>query len=79
MIKMRRMRWAGNVARTGKRIGVYKGFVGRTEKKRPLGIDRRTWDDNINVGHKGVRQFNLAQQRDKWRTLVNVVMNFRFP
>jgi hypothetical protein len=42
------------VARTGKRIGAYKGLVGRTEEKKPLGIDRRTWDDNINVGHKGV-------------------------
>ena len=44
-----RMRWAGNVARMGKRRGVYRVLVGKPEGKRPLGRPRRRWEDNIKM------------------------------
>ena len=47
VIKSRRMRWAGYIARVGARIGVYRLLVGKPERKRPLGIPRRRWKDNI--------------------------------
>jgi len=47
VIKSRRMRWAGHVARMGKERGVYRVLVGKPEGKRPLGRPRRTWVDNI--------------------------------
>jgi hypothetical protein len=49
VIKSRRMRWAGHVARMGKRRGVYRVLVGRPEGKRPLGRPRRRWEDNIKM------------------------------
>jgi len=49
VIKSRRMRWAGHVARMGKRRGVYRVLVGKSEGKRPLGRPRRIWEDNINI------------------------------
>jgi len=49
VIKSRRMRWAGNVARMGERRGVYRVLVGKSEGKRPLGRPRRRWEDNINL------------------------------
>jgi hypothetical protein len=56
--------------------------VGNPEKKRPLGEPRRRWEDNIKmdlqkVGCGGMDWIELAQERDKWRTLVNAVMNLR--
>jgi hypothetical protein len=50
LIKSRRMRWAGHVARMGKWRGVYRIFVGKPEGKRPLGRPRRGWEDNIKMG-----------------------------
>jgi len=47
MIKSRRMRWAGHVARTGERRGVYRVLVGKPEGKRQLGRPRHRWEDNI--------------------------------
>jgi len=47
MIKPRRMRWAGHVARMGERRGVYRVLVRKPEGKRPLGRPRRKWEDNI--------------------------------
>jgi len=47
MIKLRRMRWAGHVARIGERRGVYRVLVGKPEGKRPLERPRRRWEDNI--------------------------------
>jgi len=64
--------------------GVYKVLVGKPERKRPLGRPRRRWEDNIKVDIQemecgGMDWIELAQDRDSWRTLVNAVMNFRFP
>ena len=76
VIKSRRMRWAGHVARMGERRGLYGVLVGKPEGKRPLGSPRRTWEDNINldlqeVGRGGMDWIELAQYRDRWRALVN--------
>jgi hypothetical protein len=84
IIKSRRMRWAGNVARMGQKRNVYRLFVGKPEGKRPLGRPRRRWVDNIKVdlleiGWGGVDWIGLAQDRDKWRALVKAVINLRVP
>ena len=84
VIKSRRMRSAGHVARMGKRRGVYRVLVGKPEGKRPLGRPRRRWEDNIKmdlqeVGCGVVDWIELAQDRDRWRSLVNAVMNLRVP
>jgi len=84
VIKSRRMRWAGHVARTGEERGVYRGLVGKPEGKRPLGRPRRRWVDNIRldlqkVGCGYMDWIGLAQDRDRWRTLVSAVMNLRVP
>jgi len=77
-----RMRWAGHVACMGEKRGGYKFLVGKPGGKKPMGRPRRTWEDNIKmdlqeVGCGGMDWMELAQDRDRWRELVNVVMNFR--
>jgi len=84
MTKSRRMRWAGHVARMGKRRGVYRVLVETPEGKRPLGRPRRRWVDNIKmdvqeVGCGDMDWIQLAQDEDRWRVLVNAVMKFRVP
>ena len=84
VIKSRRMRFSGHVARMGDRRGVYRVLVGKPEGKKPLGRPRRRWDDNIKVdlqevGCGGMDWIELAQDKDRWRTLVNAVMNLRVP
>jgi hypothetical protein len=84
MIKSRRMRWAGHIARMGSKSTAYRILVGNPEEKRPLGRPRRRWVDNIKmdlreIGWDGVDWIDLAQDRDQWRALVNVVMNLRIP
>jgi len=84
VIKSRIMRWAGHVAGMGEKRGVYRVVVGKPEGKRPLGRPRRRWDDNIKtdlqeVGFRGMDWIELAQDRGRWRALVNAVMNLRVP
>jgi len=84
LIRSRRMRWAGHVARRGEEREVYKVLMGKPEGKRPLGRPRRRWVDNIRmnlqeVGSGYVDWIGLAQDRDRWRTLVSAVMSLRVP
>ena len=84
VLKSRRMRWAGHVARMGEERGVYRVLVGKPEGKRPLGRPGRRWVDNIKVdlqevGFRYMDWIGLAQDRDRWRTLVSAVMNLGVP
>ena len=84
VIRSRRMRWAGHVARMGEERGVYRVLVGKPEGKRPLGRPRRRWVNNIRmdlqeVGCGYMDWIGLAQDRDRCRTLVSAVMNLRVP
>jgi hypothetical protein len=84
IIKSRRIRWAGHVARMGAKRNEYRFLVGKPEGKRPLGRQRRRWVDNIrmNLGEVGwgdVDWIGLAQDRNKWRALVSWVLNLRVP
>jgi hypothetical protein len=84
VIKSRRIRWAGHVARIGEGRGVYRVLVGRPKGKRPLGRPRRRWEDNIDldfreIGINGVNWIQLALDRVQWRAYVNTMMNLRVP
>jgi hypothetical protein len=73
-------RSAGQVARMGERRGVHRVLVGKPDGKRPLGKPRRRWEDNIKMvlqelGCESIDWIDLAQDRDRWRALVNAVMN----
>jgi hypothetical protein len=68
----------------GEGRGVYRVLVGKPEGKRPLGRPRRRWEDNIKadlheVGCRGMDWIELAQDRDRWRALVNAIMNLQVP
>jgi hypothetical protein len=81
-IKSRRMRWVGHVARMGEERNVYRVLVGKPEGKRPFRRPRRRWEDGIRKdlrepGQGSVDWIQLAQDRDRWRALVNTVMNLR--
>jgi hypothetical protein len=83
-MKLRRMRWAGHVARMGEKRNAYRILVGKPEGKRPLGRPRLMWVDNIKIdlreiGWDGMDSIDLAQDRDQYRALVNTVMNLRVP
>jgi len=84
VIESRRMRWVGHVASMGERRGVYRVLVGKPERNRLLGRPRRRWEDNVKmdlqeVGCVIVDGIKLVQDRDRWRALVNAVMNLRVP
>ena len=84
VMKSRRMRWVGHVAPMGEGRGVYWILVGKPERKRPLERTRHRWKDNIKmdlqeVGCGVMDWIELAQDRYRWRTLVNAVMNLRVP
>jgi hypothetical protein len=78
IVKLRMMRWMGNVARMGEKRNVYRLLVGKPERKRPLRRPRCRWLDNIKVelleiGLNVVDGIGLAQDRYRWRALVNAV------
>jgi hypothetical protein len=84
VIKSRRIRWAGHVARMGEKRTACRILVGKPEGKRPLGRSRRRWVDNIKmdlieIGWDGVDWIDIALHRDHWKALVNTVLNIRVP
>jgi transcription termination factor 2 len=84
VIKSRRTRWAGYVARMEEGRGVYRVLVRRPECKRPLERPRRRWEDNIKqdlreIGIDGANWIRLVRDRVQWRAFVMTVMNLRFP
>jgi hypothetical protein len=84
IIKSRRMRWTGHVARMREKRNAYRLLVGKLKGRRRLGRPRRRWMDNIrmNLGEVGwgdVDWIGLAKDRNRWRALVNSVLNLRVP
>jgi hypothetical protein len=84
VIKSRRMRWAGHVARMGEGRSVYKVLVGRPKGKRPLGRPRRRWEDNIKIdvreiGIDWANWIQLSQDKVQWRAFVKTVMDLQIP
>jgi hypothetical protein len=82
--KSRRMRWAGHVVRMGEKRNAFRLLVGNPEGKRPLGRPRRRWVNNIRmdlgkVGWGDVDWIGLAQDKNRWRAVVNSVLNLRIP
>jgi hypothetical protein len=85
LIKSRRMRWMGGPCSTyGEMRNAYRLLAGKPDGKRPLGRPRRRWVDNIRldlgeVGWGDVDWIGLAKDRNRWRAVVNWVLNFRVP
>jgi hypothetical protein len=75
-IKSRRMRWAGHVARMGEGRNLYRVLVGKFEGKRPLERPRIRWEDGKEIGWGMCSGFTWFRIRDRWRALMNAVMNF---
>jgi glucose dehydrogenase len=68
----------------GEKRNAYRILVGKPKRKRPLGIPKYRWESNIKmvvreIGWGDMNRIDLAQDRDRWRTVVNTVMNLRFP
>jgi hypothetical protein len=84
IIKSRRMRWVGHVARMGKKRNVYRLLVGRKAGKRPPGRQRRRWIENIKMNLLEIELSVVdwicpAQDRCRWRVLLNSVMKLWVP
>ena len=84
LVKSRRMRWAGHVARMWEDRGVHRVLVGKPVGKSSFGRPRHRWEDNIKMDLQEVGGcrgdwMELAQDRDGWRALVGTVRNFRVP
>ena len=84
VVKPRRIRWTGHVAPKGEKRVVDRVLVGKPEGKRTLGRPRCRWEDNIKMdlqemGCGDMEWIELAHFRDRWRALVNAVMNLRVP
>jgi hypothetical protein len=84
MIKSRIMRWAGHIARMRMEMNAYRILVGKPEGKSPLERTRRRWLDNIKIdlrliGLDNTDWIDLAEDRDQWMGLANMVMNLLVP
>jgi len=84
VIKLRKMRWVWHVVHMGESRVVYWVWVGKFEGKRPFGRPMHRWKDNIKmdlqeVGCEGMDWIDVAQDREKWQALANVVMNLQVP
>jgi hypothetical protein len=84
MITLIRMRSEGHVTRMGPKGNAYRTLVGKPQRKRPLGRPRRSWVNNMKmdvreIGRGGIDWIDLAQGRDRWRSLVNTVINPHVP
>jgi hypothetical protein len=84
IIKSRRLRWAGHVARMGEKRNAYRLLVGKPKGQRPLGRPRHRWVDNIRmdlgeVEWGDVDWIGLAKNRNRWRALLNSVWNLWVP
>jgi hypothetical protein len=84
VIKSRRMRWEGHVARMGEGRGIYRVLVWRSKGKRPLGRPRRRWEDNIKMDLREIsinvtNCIQLVHGSVQWRACENMVMNLRVP
>jgi hypothetical protein len=84
VMKARRMRWAEHVARMAEARGAYNILVGKPKGRKPLVRPRRRWEDNIKMdlgetGFGDVDWIHWAQDRDRWRAVVNTIMNLRVP
>jgi len=82
VMKWRRMRWVGHVARMGEGRGRYRFLVGKPERRRPLERARHKWEDNIKmhlqkVECRGTEWIKLVQDRDRWWAIGNAMMNLR--
>ena len=84
MIKSRRLRWAGHVARMDETRSAFKILAGKPTGKRPLGRPRHRWEDNIRMDLKEIgintrSLVDLVQDKDYWRVLVNVALSLLVP
>jgi hypothetical protein len=83
MIKSRRIRWTGHLARMWERRFIYRVLVGKAEGKRPLGRPRHRWEDNIKMDFEegcGVMDWiKLTHDRNRWRALANAAMKLWVP
>jgi hypothetical protein len=83
-MKPKKIKWARHVARIREKRYVCRVLVGKPEGKRPHGTPMHRWADNIKMDLQEVRfgnmdRIDLAQDRDRWRVLVNAVMNLCVP
>jgi hypothetical protein len=69
----------GTCSTYGERRVTNRVFVGKLERKRPLGRPMRRWEDNIEMALGGMDSIVLAQNRDRWRAIVSTVMKLRVP
>ena len=84
MIKSRRLRWAGHVAKMEEGRSAFKILIGKPTGLRPLGRPRRRWEDNIRmdleeIGINAGNWFDSTLHRNYWRALVNAALNLRVP
>ena len=78
VIKSRRLRWAGHIAKMEEGWSAFRILTGKPTEKRPLGRSRRRWEDNIRMDLEEIC-VDSAQDRNYWRALVNVALNLRVP